>query len=626
LSVLDDTEVQMNKKYLHIIFAFFSILFIQQIHGQETKKHYRKKNQFIHNIFTRIKGSITVTKSDSTTKATVLNTKSVIPFDEYNGKVIRTITTEELGFEKIFTDTSRRLNYYGTRILNALHTDTYDWVIRDNLFVRKGSRLNPYLLSDNERYLRSLEFIQDARIVVKPVKGSEDSVDIVVITKDLFSITGSANIGGFERQKITAAETNLAGAGQKVQVTTLRDMNRRPVFGYDFLYSKNSVRHSFITATIGHSHINSDRTGRDNVATAYLLLSRPLISPYSRFAGGLELRFNKSDNLYRESDSIFRNYRNSSTDVWAGYNIGLKKLLEDNKNRNRTFVAIRYLRNKFLETPVQFSKGYNTLFNNINAVLGEVTFFKQEFYKTNYIYGFGTTEDVPYGYNVAITGGWYKQLNLARPYFGINANRYVASERGKFSQYYFRSGLFYNKGKFEDVSVLAGGSLYSRLYLFQHFKMRQYLQYSYTRLFNQVIYNPLQINNPLGLRNFRADTLRGSQRVTMYAESIFFAKLKLLGFQLAPFGFASGTLLTGQDNNFKRSDIYSGIGGGLRSRNVNLVFATAEIRFIYFPRKAQDMNAFKISFNGNIRFRYNSNYIRAPDINQVNQVDMNSFY
>lgn len=617
----------MKKKHLHIIFSFLClIIFIHEIQAQQSQNRRQKRNQFLHNIFKKVKSSITVSKPDSTIKATVLNTKSVIPFSEYGGKIIRSIKTEELGFEKVFTDTSKSLNYYGTRILNALHTDTYDWVIRDNLFIKKGTVLNPYLLADNERFLRSLEFIQDARILVKPIPGYPDSVDIVVVTKDLFSITGSLDIGGAERQKLTAAETNLAGAGQKIQVTALRDVHRQPEHDYAFLYSKTSLAHSFITGTIGLSHINSDRTGRDNVETKYLLLSRPLISPYSRFAGGLEWRFNKSENVYHESDSLFRNYKNASLDVWAGYNIGIKKLLEDNKSRNRTFVAFRYVRNNFSQIPVQFSKGYNTLFNDVNAALAEVTFFKQEFYKTNYVYNFGTTEDVPYGYNVAVTAGWHKQLSLARPYFGINANRYVAAERGKFSQYFFRSGIFINRGKVEDASILAGGSLYSRLYLFRHFKMRQYLQYSYTRLFNRVVYDPLQINNPFGLRDFRADTLRGSQRITMYAESIFFAKLKLFGFQLAPFGFSAATLLTGQDNNFKRSDIYTGIGGGLRARNVNLVFATAELKFIYFPRKAQDMNAFKISFTGNIRFRYSSNYIRPPDIIQLNSVDVNSFY
>jgi outer membrane protein assembly factor BamA len=359
------------KKYLRIIFTCFCLFLVNQTHAQEKEKLQRKKNQFFHNIFKRVKSSITAAKPDSATKATILNTKSVIPFNEHRGKVIRSITTQELGFEKIFTDTSKLINYYGTRILNALHTDTYDWVIRDNLFIKKGSRLNPYMLSDNERYLRSLEFIQDARILVKPIIGNADSVDIVVITKDLFSITGSLDIGGAERQKLRAAETNLAGAGQKIQVTALRDINRQPVFGYDFLYSKNSIAHSFVTGSLGYSRINNDRTGRDNVEATYFLLHRPLISPYSRAAGGLELRFNKSANLYREPDSVFRNYQNASLDVWAGYNIGVKNLIKDNKSRDRTFVAIRYLRNNFSQTPLLFSKGYNTLFNSINARLAK---------------------------------------------------------------------------------------------------------------------------------------------------------------------------------------------------------------------------------------------------------------
>ena len=614
------------KKYLRIIFTCFCLFLFNQTHAQEKEKLQRKKNQFFHNIFKRVKSSITAAKPDSATKATILNTKSVIPFNEHRGKVIRSITTQELGFEKIFTDTSKLINYYGTRILNALHTDTYDWVIRDNLFIKKGSRLNPYMLSDNERYLRSLEFIQDARILVKPIIGNADSVDIVVITKDLFSITGSLDIGGAERQKLRAAETNLAGAGQKIQVTALRDINRQPVFGYDFLYSKNSIAHSFVTGSLGYSRINNDRTGRDNVEATYFLLHRPLISPYSRAAGGLELRFNKSANLYREPDSVFRNYQNASLDVWAGYNIGVKNLIKDNKSRDRTFVAIRYLRNNFSQTPLLFSKGYNTLFNSINAALGEVTFFKQEFYKTNYIYGFGTTEDVPYGYNIAFTGGWYKQLDLSRPYFGVNANWYVASDKGKFTQYYLKTGGFINKGKLEDASLLIGGSLYSKLYLFPNFKMRQYLRYSFTKIFNRISYDPLQINNSLGLKHFRADTLRGTQRISAYAESIFFAKYKFFGFQLAPFAYLDATILTGLHNPFHKSDIFTGVGGGLRTRNVNLVFATTELKFIYFPRKAQDMNAFKVSLTGNIRFRYNSNYIRSPDIIQLNNHDVNSFY
>lgn len=616
----------MNKKLLYVAVVLCCTLCMQAVQAQDKKKPAEKKNHFFNNIFNRVKSSITVSPPDSAIKATVLNAKSVIPFVEYQGKVIRSITTRELGFEKVFTDTSKRLNYYGTRILNALHTDTYDWVIRHNLFIKKGSRLNPYLLSDNERYLRSLEFIQDARVIVKPIEGTTDSVDIVVITKDLFSITGSLDFSGVDRQKITAAESNLAGAGQKVQINALHDVSRQPKYGFDFLYSKNSILHTFVTGTVGYSRINSDRTGMDNVQSVYLQLSRPLVSPYSHFAGGLDLRFNQSYNLYSKPDSLFYNYKNASIDVWAGYNIGLKKLLADNNRRNRTFAAARYIQNKFTEKPSQIGESFNNLYNNTTAFLGEVTFFRQEFYKTNYIYGFGTTEDVPYGYNVALTGGWYKQLDLARPYIGINANRYTATDKGKFMQYFLRSGVFVNKGKLEDASILVGGSLYSRLYLFPHFKMRQYLKYSYTRLYNRVIYDPLRIDNSLGLNSFNADSLKGSQRASIYAETFFFARYRLFGFQLAPFVFGDGSLLTGQNNHFSKSDIFTGIGAGLRARNVNLIFATAELRAMYFPRKAQDMPSFKISFYGNIRFRYNTNYIRSPDIVRLNSEDANSFY
>ncbi|MEJ7682222.1 MAG: hypothetical protein WKG06_31110 [Segetibacter sp.] len=233
---------------------------------------------------------------------------------------------------------------------------------------------------------------------------------------------------------------------------------------------------------------------------------------------------------------------------------------------------------------------------------------------------------MPYGYNIAFTGGWHKQLDLSRPYFGINSNLYVASDKGKFTQYYLRTGGFINKGKPEDVSLLVGGSLYSKLYLFRNFKMRQYLKYNFTRLFNRVVYDPIQINNSLGLKYFNADTLRGTQRISAYAETFFFAKLRLFGFQLAPFAFADASILTGENKPFYKSDVYTGLGSGLRTRNVNLVFATTELRFVYFPRKAQDMNAFKVSFYGNIRFRYNSNYVRSPDIIQLNNEDVNSFY
>jgi outer membrane protein assembly factor BamA len=114
------------------------------------------------------------------------------------------------------------------KILNRLHRDTRQWAIRDNLFIREKTPLFSYLLADNERYLRSLDYIQDARIVVKPIAGSQDSVDIYVITKDFFSLNGQLNNASPGKFKARVGDVNLLGAAQNLQGTILVQKDRSP--------------------------------------------------------------------------------------------------------------------------------------------------------------------------------------------------------------------------------------------------------------------------------------------------------------------------------------------------------------------------------------------------------------
>lgn len=592
-----------------------------QVH--DTTKTAPKRVRFFHNIFQQVKNAVTVSKKDSTNKSTVINTKSEIPFQEYNGKIIRHIYTREFGFEKTFTDTSKRIAYFGTRILNALHTDTRDWVIRNNLFINEYSELNAYLLGDNERFLRSLNFIQDARILVRPVPGSKDSVDVEVITKDLFTITGGLDVNGIKRVRAKLGENNLFGMGQRLQLTTLVDKNRQPSFGYEILYTKSSIGNTFINATAGYTLINTGRSdGAEEEKALYFRMDRQLVSPYSHMAGGLEVSYNHSENFYHKPDSLFYNYRYNLYDVWAGYNLGITKLLNGkDKIRDRSFIALRYLRNNFVKKPDQVGENFDPLYNSRQALLAEFTLFRQDFYKTNYIYGFGTTEDIPYGFNIALTGGWYKQLTLQRPYAGINANYFVASKKGEFIQYFLRTGDFFSKHGSQDASVLIGTNMYSRLFLYRNLKIREYIRFSFTKQFNRVTFEPLRIDNPYGLQSFSSDSALGKQRVSLYAETFAFTKYKIFGFQLAPFIFSDLSLLTPENKKFSKSDLFYGIGGGLRTRNENLIFGTIELRLIYFPNTAERNTPFKISFRSNIRFRFTSRYIRPPDVIQLNVGD-----
>lgn len=582
-----------------------------------------------NNIFQFFRNAITKGRVDSVTLATTINTKSESPFMPYEGKVIRHIIVKAYGFEQTFTDTSKRLQYFGTKLLNQMHRKTRDWVIRNSLFIKENTALNPYKLADNERLIRSLNFIQDARILVNFLPDNEDSVDLVVVVKDLFSIAGALNSVGVGPVSIrgNVSEANFLGMGQRIQGGVILEQTRAPNFGYQLLYSKSNIGRSFVNATLSYTQINGDLfDGTPDELARFIRLERPLYAPYAHLAGGFTMGDFESFNRYKRPDSLFFKYHYQVHDAWVGWNLGGDRFLSNTSVRDRKFVSIRYFRNHFYQTPDQIGDKFNFRFNDRQAVLGQFTFFRQDFYKTNYIYGFGTTEDVPQGYNVAVTSGWYKQLYLERPYAGVDANSYVATKRGGFIQYFLRSGAFLHKGQLQDASVLIGSSFYSPLFLFEHVKIRQYLNLSYTRQFNRIGIDPLTINNVFGLRYFSGDSTFGAQRMTFHSETTFFLNYKLLGFKFAPFAFGDLSLLTPNEEPFRKSALYSGLGAGMRARNENLVFQTIELRCVWFPRRTEQNSSFKIMFNTGIQFRYNSTYVKAPDVIYLNTDGLNSIY
>ena len=112
----------------------------------------------------------------------------------YGGKQIRYIYYNQL---KVFGTTIEDTSVVQSKLIrfaNRLHYDTRTWMIKQSLFFREGDTVNAYKLVDNERYLRRLPFIQDARIYVINSYDPSDSIDIVVLTKDVFEYGGTITI------------------------------------------------------------------------------------------------------------------------------------------------------------------------------------------------------------------------------------------------------------------------------------------------------------------------------------------------------------------------------------------------------------------------------------------------
>ncbi len=546
--------------------------------------------------------------------------KAANPYLVHSGKTIRFIAILSLGFERSIYDTGRIKNTFGVVVANAFHKNTREKVITNNLFFKEGSKLNPYLVADNERHLRDQVYIQDSRILVEAVPGSTDLVDVIVITKDVFSIGGNVNINGVDRLKIGVKEENAGGSGSKISVSTFYERDRKPNFGYGAEIIKRNIKGSFINWSIGfQNYKNAFNSNRGEETYVYTHFEKPLVSLYIPWIGAADFSFSKTSNAYLKDSLYQRDYKYSyyNADVWYGYNFGNKKLLtENNSKRIREFLAIRGFKQRFNQLPLSSIQNYDYRYADVSGVLLAFSVFRQDYYRTSFIYGFGRNEDVPEGYSASLIGGWIDKDKRKRSYYGIDAQRSHFNKKGFYSSYTFRFGGNKYENKWEDVDLLMGIEHFTRLKkIGGKWLNRNFYSASFTRQIKPVLNQPLFIRSAFGLPYYHDDgTLSADFRGTVRGEMVFFNMQKFWGFRTAPFIFGDMCVIKPIDQSFNKSELYSGLGGGMRTRNENLVFGTIELRGYVFPRPVGIMKGYKIELNTSIRFKYNNSFIRKPDI------------
>jgi hypothetical protein len=564
------------------------------------------------NLRQRLVGSIT-RKPEADT---VFNFKSEASFLPFEGKIIRAILIERIGFERTVQDTTRSFKTFFAKTGNRLHATSREWLIRDNLFIREGKPLNPYRLADNERYLRDLDFILDSRIFVYPVSPGSDSVDVLVVTRDVFGFGASFDPSGIDKYRFRMQNSNLAGMGQRLQYTGQVETYRTPVYGQEVTYQKNNIFGSFVDATVGYTEINTGRSlGAENEFAYFLRLNRPLFMPFARWAGGAEISRNMARNVFARPDSLFAGYTYHLHDHWLGYSFGQHHhSVRSSENRQRFFVSARLVDQLFAQRPAdEVAERYPMAFENRWAVLGQVVWFRQDFYKTKFVYGFGRTEDVPYGYAASVTVGWEKQGGLdRRPYAGLQLSKTFASSSGNFVTMETKAATYWRGGTTSDGLFAAGMSYFSRLYPLGSWGVRHFAEASFTQLYQRTIKNPLDINNGNGIAGVVADSLRGDSRLRARIQVTVFTPLKLAGFRFALTPQLDYATLAASHRHLADAPLFRGYSLGIRTRNENLVFNTVELRGYFYPRTVEGMNSTMVEIRSNLRIKYPTSLVRPP--------------
>lgn len=602
-----------------IMSAIFCLPFCSRLAGQEIKD---KEDTF---FLVKKKGLMgQLGKSISTSSEDPEPVIKINPFAIHSGKTIRSIRVLRLGFERDINDTSKYNNNFGAIVGNMLHKKTRKSVLNNSLFFKVGDKVNPYLLADNERLLREQPYTQDALIIIETIEDNTEEVDVVILNKDNFPLGGGIDMSSTSKYKVELKNENLGGSGSRFLLRTLYDDNRKPKFGYGGEFLLRNIKGSFINWTMGFQDFNNAfNSGRNEETVFYTRFEKPLVTPYIPWIGAVDLTFNKTSNAYLQ-DTIYENnfrYSYQKADAWFGYNFGSQGLLRNNiQTRFRKFIAVRGLYQHFNDLPQNARRIFDYRYTNITGFLSSITMFEQNFYRTNFIYGFGRNEDVPQGFTASVTGGVTKQKDSiskdsrVRPYFGIEGQRNHFNKKGFFSTYTFRLGGYTYNGLLEDVDLLLGIDHFTRLKkLNPKWLHRQFYNFAVTKQFSPVLNQPLYLRSIFGLNYFNDNYIGADFRATAKTEAVFYNLRRFWGFRLAPFIFADALAIKYTKRPYKETNFYSALGAGVRTRNENLIFGTIELRCYYFPKVVGNMSNWKVEVSSNIRFKYSSIFIKKPD-------------
>ncbi|MEI6694606.1 MAG: hypothetical protein WCO13_00950 [Bacteroidota bacterium] len=508
-------------------------------------------------------------------------------YKPYNGRKIRNITIKRLeAFGTSVVDTSMQSESWLAKAANDIHIVTFEKVIKGNLLIKKGEKLNSYLLAENERILRNLPFIYEAKIFATKVKS--DSVDLLIVTRDLFSIGIKPDLGS-RAGSMELYDLNFIGFGNELNNKLFYDKDSSQHYGYKGEYKLNNIKQSFINSGVFYqSMYDTEKFG--------IYIERSFLTTKSKYAGGLSWsRNNEKVKIITSEQNLFNQALSfTKTDVWLGRSISLSK--EGNKlNALRLIFSARYYRTHFIIRP-EVGPGVNKIYHQSDLYLTKIALSKRNYYKGNLIYAFGITEDIPYGYLLEFTTGPENREFRNRFYYGWQFS--TATIIDKFGYLYTQIGFggYKNGLKLEQSVLRLSVNSFSNLYYHNKYKFRNFFNLNYVIGINRFDGEFISLDETE--RIMQSPLMIGTQKLSLKIETVAFTPINFYGFKVALYGFWDVGVLGLSQHFILNEKYFLGVGAGLRIRNDNLVFQTFQLNFAYYPMLPNGKSDFVFSISG----------------------------
>jgi hypothetical protein len=502
---------------------------------------------------------------------------------EQEEKIIGNIDVRTLDvFGARATDTLHKTRNWLERATNAVHIKTKSGVVkRRYLLFEEGEKLNPDLIKDTERILRQLRAIGDARIYVKPrlqLDGTcSDTVDIEVITHDIWSLIPSAKPTGINSGWMQLQERNLLGFGHNVEGELLFSAESEQKFGHRAKFESAYLGNSF--SILSAEYWNTYERKSYNAA-----LERQFLSPDMRWAGGIETGYRRwLARPLMANDTITPTFFYSYllTDGWGAYSFPIKNEKINNGGRSSIITAARFTNYYFIDRP-EISADTNLLYQNQTQFLLSVGLSTRKYQRDYMIYGFGRTEDIPIGRRIILTFGKSNTDLETRYYTGLEISKGIKTKKLGYVRASLALGSYLTTEKEFEQGIFESKFTYiSPLFYLGKWRWRQFLRGRYTKGFNRFDREYNDINGNTGIWGINNEQLRGTKVGFLGTESVFFTPWRFLDFKWAFFARADIGVAT-FSNSATRSPIFQGYNIGVRIYNERLSFRTIQIRFGFY--------------------------------------------
>ena len=188
-------------------------------------------------------------------------------------------------------------------------------------------------------------FIEDVRILVQEDAQDSEYVNILIMTKDVWSKAFFVELKDIDAGKLALWDKNIFGMGNSFENNIHWDPSKSDFWGYDATYESKNLLGSFINSEVFYKNVFETE--------AYgLKMERKFFTPNTKYAGGFQLSKTQTTKNIWYSDSLqLRHKLNFSTwDTWIGRSFKLSNPNEMKHKRVNLIIASRLLQNNYSDT------------------------------------------------------------------------------------------------------------------------------------------------------------------------------------------------------------------------------------------------------------------------------------